>query len=1214
MQLSVDTNIEQHSKPTIDKLIDLQVISGLLQQFNKLIHAGVAIVDLEGNVVVQAGWQEVCTDFFRQNEKTRLNCLDSDIELSKKIAKGDWKIYKCKNGLWDVATPIYIDDEHVANFFIGQFIFNDDPIDYDEYEKMAKELGFDVERFFAAFDKVPRWERGYIDRVMAFGVTMKDIITQMSYSNIQLNASLRDRESLLQTLMDNEKTLRSYLESAPYGIFSLDNNCSILRANKSTSEITGFDNEELKRTNFIDLFPEAEHGRIAEYLAGITDCTPSYVEIPFQRKDGTLRHLSLNTVRLDESTRLCFSMDIQNRIEAENESQHHRDLFSSLFNSMVEGVSFHELIFDSDGKPIDYRIVDVNPSYERILKKRREEVIGQRASTLYNIAKAPYLDVYANVVRTGKPAVFETNFTPLGKHFQISVVSFDQDGFITIFTDITRSKRNVEELRESELKFRAVFENIAQGVVIQDINGNILSANPAAERILDFKLDELKKMQNFTQIWDIIHEDGRPMPPEDNPPFVALRTGEPVTNIAFGIRQHPEEEYKWLSVNSIPQFRPGENVPFQVITTFDDFSYRKNAELEMYKKNEYLAAVFDSVNDAIFVVDAENFRLLDVNAKTCEMYGYSRQAFINNEIVDLSAEITEASMKYLREKFILARNGNPQLFEWRAKTNEGKAFWTEINVRYTEIGFDKRYFITARDISIRKKTEEALVESEKYSRELFKNSPISIQVYDKNGLLLDANHAWEKLWKLKREDLIGKYNVLKDKQIISEANAKHFRKAFSGEIVFLDDMIYDPLISGYEGRKRWLNVVLFPIKSLDESFRVVLMQQDITAIKDYETELIAAKEKAEESDRLKSAFLANMSHEIRTPLNGIIGFTDLLSSSGLSEEDKKDFVDVIKQSSYRLMRIVNDLIDVSKIETGQMEINLDSFNINFLLNDLYDFHSPLIAANGIGMEVITSFDDKDAMIYSDEQKLHQILMNLISNAIKYTKNGKITIGYTASDGYIRFFVTDTGKGIATDSQGIIFDGFRQEDQSLSRQFEGVGLGLTISKGYVEILGGTIGVESKVNEGSTFFFTIPMVRNADSKKEENKPEPRTPTDKSTILIAEDEDVSFNYISKVISLNTRFKTIRAINGREAIDLAISSEDICLILMDIRMPILDGYSAARQIKAFSPDIPIVALTAFALEGDGEKSLEAGCDYYIPKPVEAVTVLKTIRDILGE
>lgn len=1214
MQLNLKTNIEHTPKQNISELIDLSLISGLLEQFNKLINAGLAIVDLEGAIVVQAGWQEVCTEFFRRNEVSKRNCLDSDIELSKNIERGTWKLYRCKNGLWDVATPIYIENEYVANFFIGQFIINDEQTEFDEFEKKAKEYGFDKVRFFAALRKVPRWDREYIDRVMAFGIAMKDIITQMSYSNIKLNESLRSQEVLLQTLMDNEKILRNYLESAPYGIFSIDNQNIIQRANKSTAEITGYEIEELKNFNFCDLFADADRHIIEEYFARIAKHSASYIEIPFMRKDGIVRHLSINAVRLDESTRLCFSLDIQDRIEVEKESQLHRDLFSSLFNSMIEGVSFHELIFDSNGKPIDYKIVDVNPSYERILKMKREEVINQTASSLYKDSTAPYLELYANVVRTGTPVVFDTYFAPLGKHFQISVVSFSKNGFITIFTDITRTKRTIQDLQQSESKFRAVFENIAQGVVIQDNTGAIISANRSAEEILDYKLVELKDLKSISEIWDIVHEDGQPMAPEDNPPLVALRTGETISNAIFGIRKWNAENYHWVSVNSTPQFRTGENVPFQVITTFDDFTYRKNTELELQKKNEFLAAIFDSVNDAIFVVDADSFRLLDVNAKTCEMYGYSRQAFINNEIADLSAETTEESKKIMSSKFSLARKGYPQLFEWRAKNKAGNLLWVEINVRFAAIGADNRFFITARDITERKKTEGALFESEKYSEELFNKSPISIQVYDKEGWLLDANHAWEKLWQLKREELICKYNLLKDKQIISGATIDSFLKAFSGEIVFIDDMVYDPLLSGFDGKTRWLNIVLFPIKTQDGAFRVVIMQQDVTAIKDYEAELIQAKNKAEESDRLKSAFLANMSHEIRTPLNGIVGFTDLLSASGVSDEDKKDYVDVIKQSSNRLMRIVNDLIDVSKIETGQMEINLDSFNINFLLNDLYDFHSPLIAAKGLEMEIINAFDDKDAMLFTDEQKLHQILMNLINNAIKYTQKGTIQVGYTADGNFIKFFVRDTGKGIATESQKLIFEGFRQEDQSLSRQFEGAGLGLTISKGYVEILGGTIGVESSVNEGAKFFFTIPRITTDNSKNYEKMPEFGITTNKSTILIAEDDDVSFNFISKAIQVSTKFKTIRAFNGREAIDTVLATDDICLIFMDIRMPVLDGYSAARQIKAFAPDIPIVALTAFALEGDSAKTYESGCDYYIPKPVEAATILKKIKDIVGE
>lgn len=1214
MQVNVDTVNGNSKTPNLSAMIDIQILDDLLQQFYRMINIGIAIVDLDGQVIVQAGWQEICTDFFRTNKCTLANCLDSDIELSRNIAKGTWKVYQCKNGLWDVATPIFIEDVHVANFFMGQFLFKDEPLDVEAFRKVASDNGFDEKLFMAALFKVPRWSREYVDKAMAFGIAMKDVITKMSYANRKLSESLAERDSLLSTLTENEKVLRSYLECAPYGILSLDNGNKILNANNSIAAITGYSREELIGESLLGLFAESERLTIEQYLNSVKYASASYIEMPFIRKDGTQRNLSLNTVRFDQDTMLCFSMDTTERIEAELESRHNKDLFYSLYNSMVEGAAFHELIYDESGKPINYKIVDVNPSYERILKMKREDVINNSAASLYNNGEAPFLDIYANVVQTGDPVVFDAYFAPLEKYFQISVVSIGKGGFITIFTDISRGKRQVEELRASESKFRAVFENMAQGVIIQDINGNIISANPAAESILGYSLDELKSTSSRSSVWKIIHEDGSPATADEQPSRISIMTGEPVRGVIFGIMNHSDNTYHWVTLNSTPQFRPGENIPYQVITTFDDFTLRKNAEMELQKKNEYQAAIFDSINDAIFVIDAEKYRILDVNAKTCEMYGYSHEEFVSNEMIRLSAKPGEESTNTILAIFASAKTGEPQLFEWLAKNKNGQEFWTEINIRYAEIGSDKRFFITARDISERKKTEDALVESEKLSKELFQQSPISIQIYSKNGLLLDANNAWEKLWQLKREDLVLHYNVLEDAQIQSDSNVEYFRKAFSGEIVFLEEIMYDPMISGHEGRSRWLNVVFFPINTHNDSFRVVIMQQDITDLKVYEKELIAAKNKAEESDRLKSAFLANMSHEIRTPLNGIIGFTDLLSLPNLHESERKDFVDVIRQSSYRLMRIVNDLIDVSKIETGQMEVNLESFNINFLLNDLLEFHAPLVDANGLSMDVVTALDDENAMIYSDEQKLHQIMLNLINNAIKYTQKGSVTIGYSIDGNYIKFFVKDTGKGIAPEAQSVVFERFRQEDQSLSRQFEGVGLGLTISKGYVQVLGGEIGVESEIGIGSTFYFTIPLIKEDLRTVETDEDNDSMPNEKKTILIADDDEVSYNYIDKIIRSFTRFIPIRATNGREAIDITLSNDDIGLVLMDIRMPVLDGYSAAKQIKAFSPETPIIALTAFALEGDRAKSLDSGCDYYIPKPVEADTIIKAIKDILGE
>jgi len=259
----------------------------------------------------------------------------------------------------------------------------------------------------------------------------------------------------------------------------------------------------------------------------------------------------------------------------------------------------------------------------------------------------------------------------------------------------------------------------------------------------------------------------------------------------------------------------------------------------------------------------------------------------------------------------------------------------------------------------------------------------------------------------------------------------------------------------------------------NEPVRMAGSHTDISYKKKYEAELIEAKERAEESDKLKSAFLANLSHEIRTPMNGILGFTQLLKTAELSSEDTNEYLNIIETSTKRLLNIINDLVDISKIDAGQVKINLSSFNINDIIKYLYSFFKPIVEKKEIDFFFKYDLPDSESFINSDSEKLTAILTNLLNNAIKFSFYGSIEFGYVKKENFLEFFVKDNGIGIAKEKQEIIFKSFVQEDTSLSRSYEGAGLGLSIAKSYIELLGGKIWVESDLGKGAKFFFTIPI---------------------------------------------------------------------------------------------------------------------------------------------
>ena len=364
-------------------------------------------------------------------------------------------------------------------------------------------------------------------------------------------------------------------------------------------------------------------------------------------------------------------------------------------------------------------------------------------------------------------------------------------------------------------------------------------------------------------------------------------------------------------------------------------------------------------------------------------------------------------------------------------------------------------------------------------------------------------------------------------------------------------------------------------------------------------ELIIAKENAEESDKLKTAFLQNMSHEIRTPLNGIIGFSALLNEEGLSKDDIKGFTSIINQCGQRLIEIVNNVLEISKIQTGQVKIEKTPIFIDSILADLLTFFTPIADVKNISLHY-DSPGDKQTTVFSDEGKLNQILTNLINNAVKFTKSGSIDFGYKIEDDFVRFYVKDTGIGISEEMYVRIFERFVQAEVTVTRKYEGAGLGLAICKGLVELLGGTIWVESEINVGTTFYFTLPYISVAPEEQIcETNLEVPVKRKLGKILIAEDDWISSQYLGRVFA-KSGIAVLYAENGEQAVEFVSKTPDIDLILMDIRMPVLDGIEATKQIKLLRPDLPIIAQTAYAFSEEKNKILGIGCDDYLAKPIE--------------
>jgi PAS domain S-box-containing protein len=507
---------------------------------------------------------------------------------------------------------------------------------------------------------------------------------------------------------------------------------------------------------------------------------------------------------------------------------------------------------------------------------------------------------------------------------------------------------------------------------------------------------------------------------------------------------------------------------------------------------------------------------------------------------------------------------------------------------------------------------EELEKSEERFREMFDNAPMAYHELDDKGNIVKINSTELAMLGYKAEEIIGypAWNFVFDREASHErvlnklkgegplSNNNEF-KLVRKDGSPIEVLAQDRLLRNDKGEVTGIRTIL----------------QDISGLKKTEKELLIAKEKAEESDRLKTAFLHNITHEIRTPMNAIVGFSGLLNEPALASDERKYYTEIIVQNSNQLLSIITNIVNIATVEAGQEKVSEKQINLNSVIRQLKDqfMLNPLKQDISLNCSIVCA--DKEVEILTDPIKLKEIIGNLIENAMKFTRKGSVDFGYDIKGEFLEFYIKDTGIGIPAEKHDVIFKRFYQVEMDADRRFSGSGLGLSISKAYVELLGGKIWLISEPGKGSEFFFTIPYkkacVRNPKGIPEAKKLKVESESPK-TLLIAEDEDLNFLLLEKLLT-GANLRILRAVNGREAVEVCKSNPGIDLVLMDLKMPVLNGYDATKQIREFRPDLPVLVQTAYVNDADRNRVFECGCSDIISKPIEQETLLLKIRHQLN-
>lgn len=1020
------------------------------------------------------------------------------------------------------------------------------------------------------------------------------------------------RKQSEEKLMKSEAMLSAAITQSPAGIIIADApDVKIRYANpaafgirgSSDKPLTEIDVSELTNiwnTYYDDTITPYNFDELPLSRAIIEGITTRNAELIIKNDKNETRWVSANAAPIKDSLGNIISgiivfNDITERKKAEDALRDSEAKYRNLLETMQEG------IWAIDSNAIT---ILVNYSMAEMLGYSQEEILGRH---LFDFMDEQGIELAKSNLERRKQGIREQHdFELIRKDNQRIYVSMvvspmndiygNYTGAIAGVQDITSRKQIEAAMAESESKFRSLFDNINVGVALHEIitdknNKPVdfiwIDANSVYESLTDLKKEE------------IIGKRGSVILPVTEHKWIEIFGNVALNGRPLILENYSESLKKYFELHV---YSPKHNqfaIAMKDITERITTEEALRASEERYRKLSEDMPIYIST----FLPDGT---LLYVNQALAVITGHTAEELTGRNFFDFLSDDDRYELKnrlnnmirknqtVTHEQIYKGINGNVRYQQW---TN--RAFFDGDELKYFQaVGIDT---------TDRKLAEIALRQSEDKMSSIFRVAPAGIGVV-KDRVIVEVNPRLCEMTGYSKEELMGKsaevlYPSIEEFEFVGREKYKQIAEKGTGSVETKwkrkEGAIIDIILSST------------PIDLNNLSEGVTFTALDITQRKQDEAELLKAKEKAEENDKLKTAFLQNLSHEIRTPLNGILGFSELINEIDLKRDDIRNYTSIILQSGRRLLNIVNNVLDISKIQTGQINIEKRLFSVNSLFFDLYTFFGPQAKSRNINLS-FTIKDNKKLLLNSDEAKLHQIMTNLINNSLKFTKKGFIEFECDIDGDYLLFAVRDSGIGISPELFDRIFDRFVQAEVTSNREFEGAGLGLAICKGLVEKMGGRIWVESEPGVNTCFYFTLPYESDyyLQGSLSDSKTKPRVKF-KGKILIADDDFNSFYYLNRILE-NSEIEIFHAENGEEAIQIVSSNPDINIALIDIRMPKMDGIEALQNIRKINPKLPAIAQTAYAFSEEREKILRIGFDEYLSKPIEKAKFLELLEKYL--